>query len=118
MNAFINNGIEFVLPGIFKPYLRERAVQFLEKGTIYFTNLAIFQQDENVERGDPSEGLFEKLIYLSGLFFIVIDQEPHQDIGINRLHLKLSFTRCRIARFIFSTDAAFLVDLCSLPKIS
>jgi hypothetical protein len=56
MNAFINNGIEFVLPGIFKAYPRKWAVQFLEEGTIYFTNLAIFQQDENIERGDPLEG--------------------------------------------------------------
>jgi len=45
-----------VLPGIFKAYPRKWAVQFLEEGTIYFTNLVIFQQDENVERGDPLEG--------------------------------------------------------------
>ena len=45
-----------MLPGIFKAYPREWAVQFLEQGTIYFTNLVIFQQDENVERGDLLEG--------------------------------------------------------------
>ena len=56
MNAFINNGIEFVLPGIFKAYPREWADQFLEEGTIYFTNLRKFQQDENIERGDSLEG--------------------------------------------------------------
>ncbi len=56
MNAFINNGIEFVFPGIFKAYPRNWAAQFLEEGTIYFTNIEIFQQDEDEERGDPLEG--------------------------------------------------------------
>lgn len=56
MNTFINNGIEFILPGIFKAYPRDWAAQFTEEGTIYFTNLSIFQRDENEERGDPLEG--------------------------------------------------------------
>ncbi len=56
MNSFINNGIEFILPGIFKAYPQDWATQFLEKGTIYFTNIVLFQQDENEERGDPLEG--------------------------------------------------------------
>ncbi|MBC2715321.1 MAG: hypothetical protein HF978_08440 [Desulfobacteraceae bacterium] len=55
MSTFFINGIEFVLPGIFKAYPREWAEQFLKKGTIYFTNLVIFQRDEDFERGDPLE---------------------------------------------------------------
>ena len=31
-------------------------MQFLEHGTIYFTNLEIFKRDEDVERGDLLEG--------------------------------------------------------------
>ena len=66
MSTFINNGIEFVLPGIFKAYPREWAVQFLEQGTIYFTNIEIFRRDEDAERGaiahragDPYFALFQ-----------------------------------------------------------
>jgi hypothetical protein len=55
MSTFFNNGIEFVLPGVFKAYPREWAAQFLEYGTIYFTNIEIFKRDEDVERGDPLE---------------------------------------------------------------
>jgi hypothetical protein len=57
VNAIFNNGIEFVLPGIFKAYPREWADQFLQEGTLYFTNLLKFRQDDNVERGDPLEGI-------------------------------------------------------------
>lgn len=56
MNTFHHNDIEFVLPGIFKAFPRKWAEQFLIKGTIYFTNVKIFQRDEDVERGDPLEG--------------------------------------------------------------
>jgi hypothetical protein len=56
MSTFFNNGIEFVPPGIFKAYPREWAEQFLKKGTLYFTNLMIFQREADVERGDPLEG--------------------------------------------------------------
>ena len=56
MGIILNNGIEFVLPGIFKAYRSDWAEEFLKNGTIYFTNLSLFKQDEDVNRGDPLEG--------------------------------------------------------------
>jgi len=56
MSTFFKDGIEFVLPGIFKAYPKGWANQFLNEGTIYFTNWDVFRRDENPERGDPMEG--------------------------------------------------------------
>ena len=56
MSTFLKDGIEFVLPGIFKAYPRDWANQLLNEGTIYFTNWDVFRRDENPERGDPMEG--------------------------------------------------------------
>jgi len=55
MSTFLKDGIEFVLPGIFKTYPRDWANQLLDEGTIYFTNWDVFRRDENPERGDPME---------------------------------------------------------------
>jgi len=52
----MQEGIEFILPGIFKAYPREWAEELIREGTLYFTNLEIFRSDENPERGDCSEG--------------------------------------------------------------
>jgi len=91
MSAFFNNGIEFVLPGIFKAYPRDWAVQFLEDGTIYFTNLAIFHRDENIERGDPLEGSSVTIrqgirctaSYLNPIFVFCSTMETDPDTVLN-----------------------------------
>lgn len=56
MNAIIQDGIQYVLPGIFKAYRRDWAEEFLRDGTIYFTNLKEFRTNEHSERGDCQEG--------------------------------------------------------------
>ncbi|MBU1692417.1 MAG: hypothetical protein KKC51_00470 [Verrucomicrobia bacterium] len=57
MNTFFHEGIEFVLPGIFKAYPRDWADQFISQGIIYFTNLKVIRKDEHPERGDPRDGI-------------------------------------------------------------
>jgi hypothetical protein len=57
MSTFFKEGIEFVLPGIFKAYPIVWAEQFLQDGTVYFTNIEVFRKDDNQERGDPLEGM-------------------------------------------------------------
>lgn len=54
--TFVHDGIEFVLPGIFKAYPRAWADGLIREGTLYFTNVEIFRVDENPERGDCFEG--------------------------------------------------------------
>jgi len=56
MSTAFENGIGFVQPGIHKAYKREWAKQLLDDGTVYFTNLAVFQKEEHSQRGDPMEG--------------------------------------------------------------
>lgn len=60
--TFHTEGVEFVLPGLFKATKREWAEDFLENGTLYFTELSKFRNDEHEERGDPLEGTFAKRI--------------------------------------------------------
>ena len=55
MNTLFQEGIEFVLPGIYKAYPRTWAEDLLNSGRIYFTNIEIFRADENPQRGDPLE---------------------------------------------------------------
>lgn len=56
MSTFLYDGMEFVLPGTLKAYPRDWANQFLNDGTIYFTNWEVFRRDEDPERGDRMEG--------------------------------------------------------------
>ena len=56
MTTLIHEGIEFILPGIYKAYPREWAEQLIHEGTLYFTALESFQRDEHPERGDSLEG--------------------------------------------------------------
>ena len=55
MNTLLQEGIEFVLPGIYKTYPLTWAEDLLHSGKIYFTNIKIFQVAENLQRGDPLE---------------------------------------------------------------
>jgi hypothetical protein len=55
MNALFHEGIEFVLPGIYKAYPHAWANEFLSLGKIYFTNIKIFRVEEDRQRGDPLE---------------------------------------------------------------
>ena len=91
MSTFFNNGIEFVLPGVYKAFPREWAEQFLKQGTIYFTNLVIFQRDEDVERGDPLEGTSVTIRqgvrctadYLNPIFVFCSTMETDSNIVLN-----------------------------------
>ena len=56
-NTFFNNGIEFVLPGIYKASPLCWSNDFINNGTIYFTNIINFIKDEDNERGDKKEGI-------------------------------------------------------------
>ena len=90
-NTYFNNGIEFVLPGIYKAYRREWAEQFLENGIIYFTNIEIFKYDKNVERGDSLEGSSVTIRqgvkctadYLNPIFVFCSTMETDPDIILN-----------------------------------
>jgi hypothetical protein len=55
MSSLYHEGIEFIFPGIYKAYPREWAEKFL-LGEIHFTNIEIFQADEDKQRGDSLEG--------------------------------------------------------------
>ncbi len=55
MNTLLQEGIEFVLPGIYKAYPRTWAEDLLHSGRIYFTNIKIFRAAEDSQRGDPLE---------------------------------------------------------------
>lgn len=54
MSTLLQEGIEFVLPGLYKAYRREHAEDF-KHGKMYFTNINKFRKDENTERGDSLE---------------------------------------------------------------
>ena len=47
---------------LYKAYPRKWAEDFLEKGTIYFTNQTKFHNEKNPERCDPSEGTAKIII--------------------------------------------------------
>lgn len=55
MSTLFQEGIEFVLPGIYKAYTRTWAEDLLNSGRIYFTNIERFRAYENPQRGDPLE---------------------------------------------------------------
>lgn len=55
-STLLAGGIEIVLPGLYKAYPRAWAEEFLHDGTVYFTNLAVFREQECPLRGDPMEG--------------------------------------------------------------
>ena len=57
MEVFRNNGVEYVLPTIYRAQKREWIEGFLERGIIYFTNIEVFRRDKDPERGDDLEGV-------------------------------------------------------------
>ena len=56
MTCLIHEGIEYVIPTIFKAMKRAWAADLIENGTICFTNLQYFANDQQPGRGDPNEG--------------------------------------------------------------
>ena len=57
MTTFIHDGIEFILPTLFKATKASWAEDMIKNGTIYFTNIRRYQTDANDQRGDSREGI-------------------------------------------------------------
>ena len=90
-NTYFKDGIEFVLPGIYKAYPIDWANDFINKGTIYFTNIKQFIIDKNPERGDKSEGVCVSHIngrnysgdYANPIFIWCCTMETNTDVIFN-----------------------------------
>ena len=56
MTTFIHDDIEYVMPTVFKATMHKWANDFIQNGTVYFTNIQQFVTDTHPERGDANEG--------------------------------------------------------------